>query len=185
MSADGHAVAHYFEQCKLLAYPDPGSALYKALRAARIDPYRLATVPAAYARMSGKPWTIGWGDAGPDVVPGMAITQAEADRRYAHRMAAEFEPAVRGACRVDLTQRQFDALVSIFYNTGATNMTGSTLMRKLNAGDFAGAAAEFPRWNISGGTLSKGLQRRREAERQLFLGMDPQAAIVAGVAKFP
>jgi lysozyme len=185
MSADGHAVAHYFERCKLLAYPDPGSPLFKALRAARIDPYRLTTVPAAYARFSGAPWTIGWGDTGPGVVPGLIISQAEADQRYARRMAGEFEPAVRAACAVDLTQRQFDALVSIFYNAGVSNMRGSTLMGKLNAGDYAGAAAEFPRWNRSGGEVLKGLQRRREAERLLFLGMDQRAAIVAGVVKFP
>ncbi|SOD27670.1 lysozyme [Variovorax sp. YR752] len=185
MGSDGHEVAHYFEQCRLLAYPDPGSALFKALSAAGIDPYRLTTVPAALARFSGKPWTIGWGDTGPDVVPGLVITQAEADQRYARRMAGEFEPAVRRAVTVDLTQRQFDALVSIFYNAGVEALAKSTLVRLLNAGDRAGAAAQFPRWNMSGGTVLKGLQRRREAERLLFLGSDPKPAIAAALAKFP
>lgn len=185
MSPDGHAVAHYFEQCRLRAYPDPGSPLFKALRTAGVDPYQLRAVPHAQAGLSGKPWTIGWGEASPDVVPGMVISQAEADRRYARRMAGEFEPAVRRACQINLTQRQFDALVSIFYNAGVEALSKSTLVRLLNAGDVAGAAAQFSRWNMSGGVVLKGLQRRREAERLLFLGMDPQAAIVAGVAKFP
>ncbi|WP_395315816.1 lysozyme [Variovorax sp. UC74_104] len=185
MGADGHEVAHYFEQCRLLAYPDPGSPLFKALSAARIDPYRITTVPAAFARLSGKPWTIGWGDTGPDVVPGLTITQAEADQRYARRMSGEFEPAVRRTVSVAVSQRQFDALVSIFYNAGADALAKSTLVRLLNAGDTAGAAAQFPRWNMSGGTVLKGLQRRREAERLLFLGSAPKPAIAAALAKFP
>ena len=185
MGPDGHAVAHYFEQCKLRAYPDPGSPLFKALRAAGIDPYSLSAIPAGYARLSGKPWTIGWGDASPDVVPGMVIGQAEADARYARRMAVEFEPAVRRAVTVRLDQRQFDALVSIFYNAGADALGRSTLVRLLNAGDRIGAAAEFPRWNKSGGAVMKGLQRRREAERLLFLGSVPKPAIDAALARFP
>lgn len=191
-SPDGHQVAHYFEQCKLLAYPDPGSPLFDALRGRGIDPYKicrdrfkLSAVPADLAHLSGRPWTIGRGDTGPDVVPGLRIDQAEADRRYARRMATEFEPAVRRAVKVRLTQRQFDALVCIFYNAGVDALSKSTLVRLLNAGDVADAAAEFPRWNKSGGIVRKGLQRRREAERLLFLGMDPRAAIAAGVAKFP
>lgn len=185
MSPDGHAVAHYFEQCRLRAYPDPGSPLFKALRAAGIDPYGLTAVPASHAQLSGKPWTIGWGDAAPGVAPGMVISQAEADQRYARRMAGEFEPAVRRAVTLPLNQRQFDALVSIFYNAGVEALSKSTLVRLLNAGDILGAAEQFPRWNMSGGEVLKGLKRRREAERLLFLGTDPKAAIAAGVAKFP
>lgn len=185
MSAEGHAVAHYFEQCKLRAYPDPGSALFNALRRAGIDPYALTSVPKHLAHLSGKPWTIGWGDASPDVVPGMVIGQAEADRRYARRMSTEFEPAARAAVTVDLSQCQFDALVSIFYNAGVDALRKSTLVRVLNLGDFARAAAEFPRWNKSGGVVLKGLQRRREAERLLFLGADAKTAIAGGLSRFP
>ncbi len=101
----------------------------------------------------------------------MTITAQEADERFARRMTREFEPAVRAAVQVQLTQRQFNALVSIFYNAGVDAMAGSTLVRLLNAGDFGGAAAQFPRWNKSGGVVLKGLQRRREAERLIFLGM--------------
>lgn len=175
MGADGNAVAHYFEKCRLRAYPDPGSELAKAQRAGKaIGPH-----------LRGDPWTIGWGDTGPDVVEGLVITQQEADERYARRMALEFEPAVRRAVRVPLSQKQFDALVSIFYNVGATAMSNSTMVRVLNAGDYKGAAAEFPRWNRSGGEVMKGLQRRREAERLVFLGSDAKPAIDAALAKFP
>jgi lysozyme len=119
------------------------------------------------------------------VVEGLTITAQEADQRFAHRMAREFEPAVRKAVKVPLNQRQFDAVVSIFYNAGVAAMSGSTLVRLLNLGDFAGAAAQFPRWNQSSGQRMKGLDRRREGERLVFLGMDARNAIISGEAKFP
>jgi len=185
MGEDGNAVAHYFEQCRLRAYPDPGSPLFAALRRAGIDPYGLHSVPTNFAHLSGKPWTIGWGDTGPDVYVGLEITQEEADERYAGRMAGEFEPAVRRAVKVPVDQKQFDALVSIFYNAGVAALSASTLIRVLNASDYRGASGEFPRWNKSGGVVLKGLQRRREAERLVFLGMDAKPAITAALAKFP
>ena len=185
LGSDGTELCHYSEALQLRAYPDPGSPLYKAMKRAGMDPYKLATVPQHFAHLSGKPWTIGWGDTGPDVVPGLTITAQEADERFARRMALEFEPAVREAVQVPLTQRQFDALVSIFYNAGTDAMSDSTLVRLLNMGDFAGAAAQFPRWNKSGGVVLKGLQRRREAERLIFLGMAARTAIASALARFP
>jgi lysozyme len=185
MGPGGNAVAHYFEDCKLRAYPDPGSPLFAALRFAGIDPYALSSVPSGFAHLSGKPWTIGWGDTGAGVIAGLVIGRAEADRRYVRRMATEFEPAVHRAVDVPLAQHQFDALVSIFYNAGADALSKSTLVRVLNRGDHSAAAAEFPRWNKSGGRALKGLKRRREAERLLFLGTDPQSAIAAALAKYP
>jgi len=175
MGEDGNAVAHYFEQCRLRAYPDPGSELAKALRVGKpLGPH-----------LRGDPWTIGWGDTGPDVYEGLEITQEEADARYARRMAGEFEPGVRRAVRVPVDQKQFDALVSIFYNVGVETMSASTMVRLLNSGDYRGAAGQFPRWDKSKGAVLKGLQRRREAERLLFLGMDAEPAIAAALAKFP
>ena len=55
--------------------------------------------------------------------------------------------AIASSSRVSLNENQFGALVSFTYNLGAGNLASSTLLRKLNAGDYAGAAAEFPRWN--------------------------------------
>ena len=177
LGPSGTTLCHHYEQLRLQAYPDPGSPRAKAIRAGK--------PPAVYQKLSGAPWTIGWGDTGPDVVEGLTITAEEADQRFARRMALEFEPAVRKAVKVPLNQRQFDAVVSIFYNAGVSALTASTLVRLLNMGDFAGAAAQFPRWNQSGGAVMKGLQRRREAERLVFLGMEARTAIISGEAKFP
>ena len=66
------------------------------------------------------------------------------------------------------TQHQFDALVSFAYNLGADNLKTSTLLRKHNAGDHAGAAAEFGKWNKAKGQVMKGLTRRRAAEAALY-----------------
>jgi lysozyme len=61
------------------------------------------------------------------------------------------------------------ALVSFAYNVGVTSLCGSTLVRKLNAGDVRGACNELPRWNRAGGIVLPGLTKRREAERELCL----------------
>ncbi|MCY1458796.1 Lysozyme RrrD [compost metagenome] len=80
-----------------------------------------------------------------------------------------FEPEVERLVQVPLTGNQWDALVSFTYNLGAANLESSTLLRLLNAGDYVGAAGQFPRWNKAGGKVLPGLVRRREAERVLFL----------------
>ena len=64
------------------------------------------------------------------------------------------------------TQNQFDALVSFHYNTGA--IFTSTLTKKHQARDYAGARAEFGRWTKNAGLVMRGLVRRREAEAQLY-----------------
>ncbi|SPF82136.1 Phage lysin (EC 3.2.1.17)  len=117
-------------------------------------------------------WTIGYGDTGPDVVKGLVITKEQAEERLRKRLV-EFEGCVNRAVKVKLTQNQFDALVSLVYNIGPTNFNSSTLLRKLNAGDYAGAADQFLVWNKGrvGGKLVviDGLANRRKAERQLFV----------------
>jgi GH24 family phage-related lysozyme (muramidase) len=71
--------------------------------------------------------------------------------------------------KVPMTQGQFDALVSLVFNIGRAQFATSTLLRLLNVGDKAGAAAQFPRWNKQGGVVLAGLTARRELERQRFL----------------
>jgi lysozyme len=78
------------------------------------------------------------------------------------------ESAIRGSVRVAITQDQFDALVSWTFNVGAKAAAGSTLVRKLNAGDCRGAASEFPRWVHAGGKKSAGLLKRRLREQKHF-----------------
>lgn len=70
---------------------------------------------------------------------------------------------------VDLSDLQFDALVSFTFNLGAFALQRSTLRSKLNRGDYLGAADEFPRWIFASGRKSQGLLNRRCAERALFL----------------
>jgi len=69
---------------------------------------------------------------------------------------------------VHMTQGQNDAVVSFSFNVGLDQFADSTLLKKLNAGDYAGAANEFQRWNKGGGKVLPGLVKRREAERKLF-----------------
>lgn len=78
--------------------------------------------------------------------------------------------AVVKLVKVKLNQDQFDALTSFTFNCGVGALTSSTLLKKLNAGDYKGAADELPKWVYADGQKLPGLVRRREAERKLFLG---------------
>ncbi|MEM0704456.1 lysozyme [Enterobacter quasihormaechei] len=117
-------------------------------------------------------WTIGYGWTQPvdgkPIRAGMTIKQETAERLLKTGLVS-YESDVSRLVKVGLTQGQFDALVSFTYNLGARSLSTSTLLRKLNAGDYAGAADEFLRWNKAGGKVLNGLIRRREAERALFL----------------
>ncbi len=83
--------------------------------------------------------------------------------------ASKAAHAVRRLSKVPLAQPTFDALVSFTYNVGEGNLAASTLLRKLNAGDIAGACNELPRWNKARGRVLPGLTKRRLAERDLCL----------------
>jgi lysozyme len=111
--------------------------------------------------------TIGVGHTGPDVKHGMKITQAQSDALLAADLA-KFEKAVARNVKVPLTQNQFDALVSFTYNLGEGNLRSSTLLKRVNAGDFTAAAAEFSKWDKAGGRVLAGLTKRRAAEAALF-----------------
>ncbi len=117
-------------------------------------------------------WTIGYGWTQPvdgkPIRPGMTIKEETAERLLRTGLVG-YESDVSKLVKVKLTQGQFDALVSFAYNLGARALSTSTLLQKLNAGDYAGAADEFPRWNKAGGKALLGLTSRREAERALFL----------------
>ncbi len=142
-SDKGIALIKQFEGCKLTAYQDSVGV-----------------------------WTIGYGWTQPvdgkPIRAGMTIKQETAERLLKTGLVS-YESDVSRLVRVGLNQGQFDALVSFTYNLGARSLSTSTLLRKLNAGDYAGAADEFLRWNKAGGKVLNGLTRRREAERALFL----------------
>lgn len=96
------------------------------------------------------------------------VTEAQASDLLRANLG-RYEDGITDALRVGVTQSQFDALVSFAYNVGASAAAQSTLMRRLNAGDVRGAADQFLRWNKAGGVVLRGLTRRRETERALFL----------------
>ncbi|MGX5010939.1 lysozyme [Enterobacter asburiae] len=142
-SEKGIALIKQFEGCKLTAYQDSVGV-----------------------------WTIGYGWTQPvdgkPIRAGMTIKQETAERLLKTGLVS-YESDVSRLVKVGLTQGQFDALVSFTYNLGARSLSTSTFLRKLNAGDYAGAADEFLRWNKAGGKVLNGLTCRREAERALFL----------------
>lgn len=114
--------------------------------------------------------TIGWGHTnhhGRQFGSGGVWTRAECDQEFLKDMAL-FEADVKRLVKVDLKQWQFDALVSFAYNCGTGNLSKSTLLRKVNAGDFDGAAIEFHKWNKGSGKVLNGLVRRRASESLLF-----------------
>ena len=154
---EGIALIKEFEGFSAKAYPDPKSG--------------------------GKPYTTGYGTTqypnGRPVTMGDVCTREQAEQYLRHDLKA-FESAVSAAVTVPLKQGQFDAMVSIVYNVGSGSKAKSgiimlkdgkpsTLLRKLNAGDYKGAADEFLKWVSPGSNVEAGLRRRRTAERQLFL----------------
>jgi lysozyme len=119
----------------------------------------------AYKDVAGV-WTNGYGNTH-NVVPGTTITMEQAvSDRASNIEGSEF--VVNRVVTVPLTQNQFDALVDFVFNLGSGNFQSSTLLRKLNSGDYAGASQEFPKWDHSGGVVVAGLTRRRLAEQALF-----------------
>ena len=141
-----------FEELRLTAYPDP--------------------------KTNGAPYTNGWGHTGPSIGPGTVWTEQQAEEALREDLAS-FEAIIRKSVIVALADNQFSALVSIVFNVGPgssrkdgiivlKNQQPSTLLRKLNMADYAGAAAEFPRWCSPGTSVTNGLLRRRNAERALF-----------------
>lgn len=127
-------------------------------------------------------WTIGWGHA---IVVGKDFLRGKQNRAKAFALypggltIQEAETLLRAdvmdKCRdvdslvkVSLNDNQYAALVSFTFNLGVGNLKQSTLLKKINAGDFAGAANEFAKWNKAGGRVLAGLTRRRAAEAELF-----------------
>jgi len=120
---------------------------------------------------TGNVWTIGWGSTkvkGVAVKKGDKITREDADKEFMDYIALNIDPVLNKLVKVPISQDQYNALASFLYNLGQGNLSKSTLLRKLNANDFAGAAKEFDKWVISGGKVTDGLVRRRKSERTLF-----------------
>lgn len=120
-----------------------------------------------------KYWTIGYGHYGSDVKEGMEIDKKKAEELF-EKDIAKFEKAVNDSVTQEINQNMFDALVSFAYNVGVTAFKKSTLLKKINGGDFIGASEEFKRWNKSSGKVLNGLVRRRTMEAELFRKAVPE-----------
>lgn len=142
ISDAGVALIKEFEGCELTAYPDPATG--------------------------GDPWTVGYGHTGPEVAPGMTITEQDAEDILRADLQA-FEHCVEQAVGAHVNEAEFSACVSLAFNIGCANFKSSTLVKMIRAGNMQGAADQFPRWNKAAGKVMAGLTRRRLAERDLFL----------------
>jgi GH24 family phage-related lysozyme (muramidase) len=127
-----------FEGCKLKAYRCPAGIL-----------------------------TIGYGHTSaagaPEVTEGMTITQQEAED-ILKKDLVKYEQAVLAMVKVPLAQNQYDVLVDFIYNAGGGNLKTSTMLKKVNAGDFDAVPDELMKWTKGGGKVLPGLVRRRQAE---------------------
>lgn len=135
-----------------------GIDLIKSFEGFRAKPYICA----------GGKWTIGYGHTAGVTSVSPSITKANAEELLRDDLEY-FEQQVNRLVKVPLTQPQFDALVSFTYNVGVSNFMNSTLRYLLNHGVFSKAANAFLRWCYANGKKLPGLERRRQAERSLFL----------------
>jgi GH24 family phage-related lysozyme (muramidase) len=125
------------------AYPDPGTG--------------------------AEPWTIGWGSTGPDITDTTVWTAEQADARA----KADTERFARAVLMLspgldEELPRRFAAIISFAYNCGTGNYRISTLRKRVNARDWAGAQQEIVRWNKAAGRVLPGLTRRRAAEAAML-----------------
>ena len=112
-------------------------------------------------------WTACYGETH-GVKPGQRYSLAQCNSLLAARVA-EVDAALRRCVGQPMLPGVEGALVSWAYNIGTGAACGSTLVRKLKAGDTRGACNELPRWNRAGGGVLTGLIKRRAAERQVCL----------------
>lgn len=111
--------------------------------------------------------TIGYGHTGSDVKPGMEITKERAEQFFRGDISIAAH-AVESRVKVPLNDNQFGALVSFAYNVGTGNFAKSTLLKKLNAGDYDAVPAELMKWVKSKGKRMQGLVNRRSSEAGLW-----------------
>lgn len=115
--------------------------------------------------------TIGYGQTfyvdGRKVRMGDYISEKEARTQLGEIVKKDFVAKIAKCVTVPLTENEFTAYVSLAYNIGASAFCKSTLVKKLNAGDYSGACEQIKRWNRSGGKVMKGLVKRRQQEYEL------------------
>jgi lysozyme len=136
-----------FEGFEAEAYPDPGTG--------------------------AEPITIGYGSTAAaidqPVTLGMTCTKQQAEEWLVYGINKKFLPTLKRSVNVDLTQEMVDACLSFIYNVGGGNFAKSTMLKKINQQDWCGAADQYHRSNKAARRVLKGLTRRRNRERELFL----------------
>lgn len=145
LPADFISFSKQWEGFRANAYPDPGSR-------------------------DGTPWTIGYGQTvinGVPVKKGDTITEARASELLSERHNA-LARRVSAAVKVPLSEYQLATLVSFADNVGFGAFSGSTLLRKLNAGDYNSVPSELAKWRFNDGKVMQGLVNRRAAEAGLW-----------------
>jgi lysozyme len=141
-----------------MKFNESGLALLKDYEGCRLD---------AYQDLAGV-WTIGYGATGDGIKQGVIWSPMQAEARLKQDVE-RFSKGVVKNVSVELTDNQFSALVCLAYNIGLGNFSRSTLLQRVNEKKFMLAASEFEKWCRAAGKIVKGLQRRRQAERDLFL----------------
>jgi lysozyme len=136
----------------------------------------------AYVCAGGK-LTIGVGSTR-NVTEGMVITNAEADSRLHDDIMIAID-AIKRNVKVPLTDNQAAALCSFIFNLGEGNFKKSTLLKKLNEGDYDAVPIELARWNKAGGKVLRGLVARRAAEAALWSsdGMELEETATRGIKR--
>lgn len=141
------AIAPYPATGSVKAYPDPAT--------------------------KGEPITIGYGSTGPAIDKKLTyndtITEAQAEEYLKYAINKKFLPTLKKCITVDLTQEMIDACLSLMYNIGGGNFSKSSVVRLANQKDWCGAGNAFLAFNKANGSVLAGLDRRRKAERSLFL----------------
>lgn len=124
--------------------------------------------PTTYLDIVGVP-TIGFGTTG-GVKPGDKTDPVKALQRKLSDVQ-QFEGAIKQCVKVPLHQYEYDAYLSLAYNIGSGAFCSSTLVKKLNQQDYAGACQQILRWDRAGGKVVRGLSIRREKEYRTCIGM--------------
>jgi lysozyme len=147
------------------AYPDP---------ATKNDPIK-----------RGAPWTIGYGHTGPEVHKGLCIPEKQANALLIEDIG-KAQSALARCVSAPVHENELGGMLSLTLNAGGPTICGSTLVKKVNRGDYVGAADEFPKWIYANRKIMPGLVKRRACERQLFMTVptdtnrDKTVAVVKG-----
>lgn len=150
ISTAGYVSIQKHEGFSLVAYPDPAT--------------------------KGAPYTICWGHTGPEVTKGLRVTRAQCEAWLKQDIAIAERVLLKNV-RVPMRQGEWDAYTSFIINVGGGNFARSTLLRKLNAGDWKGACNELPKWKFAAGVVLTGIVNRRADEKTTCLKDGPYVYI--------